>query len=177
MTLPAITNGPHHFEIGLYILSASPVGLWTHPETRQIGARVYSGGGIAAFPEIEERAGGYVQQTQITMPDGNPAVQAALQAVSGGLTSAELVLFRFNPSTMALVQETVILRGTVDGANETLSASTGTVTMTIAADSRAGTRVLPLRKSAESQSLRGGDDWFQYAGNSQPRDLYWGNKP
>lgn len=160
------------------------LGFWSGNDAVQFAingaARDYYGAGaLMQVDDFTFSAGLDVRMQRLVLSPLAPEVAQVIRGYEPRLARIEVHRALFDPATMSLVAEPHrLFRGWIDEVDIATPAIGGqaAVTITMASTARAMTRTLSLKKSDESQKLRGGDRFRRYADISGSVDVWWGEK-
>ena len=160
----------------------TPLGLWNGDDALSftIGgvARTYYGAGaLLSVEPMVYGSGTLVRTTRANLSPIAPEVAQVIRGYEPRLAPVEIHRALFDVNTMALVAEPHrVFKGWIDGVRITTPEIGGEASceVTMASAARALTRTLPLKKSDETQKLRGGDRFRRWADISALVDVYWG---
>ncbi len=163
--------------------AAEPFGLWTGDQDQTFViegvTRTYAGGGgLISVAEIVHSAGLSVRMQRATLSPLHPAVAQGFFTHDARFAAVELHLALFEPGSAVLIDNPRrAFRGTIDAAPVTTPEVGGEASFEVAmaSGSRDLTRSLAIKKSDESQRLRGGDRFRQYADVSGAVPVFWGD--
>lgn len=158
------------------------LGLWTGAEDLAFvidgETRGYVGAGaMLSIDPIIYSVGLEVRMQRMRLSSIDAAVEQLVRGYDARLAPIEMHVARFDLSNGALIDTPELkLRGTVDEMpiHTPEQGGDGYIDMAIATQSRSLTRTLTVRKSDESQKLRGGDQFRKYADVSGKVTTYWG---
>ncbi|NOX39756.1 MAG: hypothetical protein GXP05_04380 [Alphaproteobacteria bacterium] len=160
------------------------IGFWNGAdhEVVTIGgvARTYYGAGtMLNVPRIITEIGVKVRTHRITFSSIAPEVQIALRQYDARFAPIEVHRVLLDLDTRALVSEPHrVLKGQINKhpIPTKKPGDSATLTLEIVTSARALTRTLALKKSDESQQLRGGDRFRKHADIAGEVITYWGEK-
>lgn len=160
------------------------LGLWTGLEARAFtiggAARTYQGaGGLMNVPPIQMAGGLAVRMHRLALSPISQEVIDLVRTYDARFAPVEVHRALFDPVTGALVDEPHrLLKGFVDEVEETTPEAGGEagLEVVVASSARLLTRRLALKRSDETQRLRGGDRFRRYVDVSGEVDVYWGER-
>lgn len=163
---------------------ATPLGLWTGDdhETITVGgsARNYYGAGTLMHVEpIIYQAGVTIRMQQLTFSPLAPEVAQVIRGYEPRLAAIEIHRALYSTTTGVLIAPPhQVFVGTIDDIMIETPAIGGSASVRITAASAARqlTRVLPQKKSDETQRLRSGDRFRRYADVTTEAEVFWGEK-
>lgn len=162
----------------------TPLGLWNGDDVLSftIGgvARTYYGAGaLLGIDPIIYGSGTFVRTTRANLSPIAPEVAQVIRGYDPRLAPVEIHRALFDAETMALIAEPHrVFKGWIDEVRITTPEIGGDASceVTMASAARALTRTLPLKKSDETQKLRGSDRFRRWADISALVDVYWGER-
>ncbi len=159
------------------------LGLWTGDDNQTFtidgqSRSYYGAGGLISLSDLVYEAGTNVRMQTVSLGPLTPEVEMLIRGYEPRLAPAEIHLAIFDPDTMQLLDTERRFKGWVDSApiNTPKLGGNAVCEVTLASSSRAGTQTLALKKSDQSQRLRGGDRFRRYADISGAVPVWWGEK-
>jgi hypothetical protein len=162
--------------------AAEAIGFWTGDDHQEfvIGAatRLYFGAGtILGIDAIIQQTGIVVRMLNVTLSPLSAEVALAIRGYDPRLGRAEIHQGFFSTDTGVLLAEpTRVFKGFINSTPIMTPQIGGqaSAALVLASNSQSLTRVAPLKKSDQSQRLRGNDRFFQYADVSGSVPYVWG---
>lgn len=151
-------------------------GLTGDTETRLF----HAAGGLLSVGDIPFTSDLSIRQVDVTLSPLDATAETYLRTYDLRLAPIQIYRPIFDPDTFALVAEPqAVFVGTIEEAPITTPAEGGEAKAVLRCVSATAelTRASAELRSDESQKLRSGDRFFQYAATMPGRVVYWGQKP
>jgi len=160
------------------------LGLWSGDDHQEfvIGGETrlyYGAGNLLNLDEITSQVGLTVRMQRFSLNALTPEVQQLLRGYDPRLAPIELHRALYWPETMNLVAEPHrLFKGYVDEAPISTPPKGGQAKAELVSGSSARSLTIPLalKKSDQTQRLRGGDRFRRYIDVSSQVDVWWGEK-
>ncbi len=140
--------------------------------------RLYvGGGGLVSIDTLTTEVGLAVRIQRLALSSMAPEVVALIREYEARLAPVEIHRALFDPASDTLIAEPHrVFRGWIDEAPEEIGTleGEGKASLSLASASRALTKGLALKRSDESQRLRGDDRFRRYSDVSGSVPVYWG---